>query len=278
MDIEKEFADLKEVIIEAGKLAREYFDTDSEQIEHKSDQSVVTEVDKNIETALITHIRERFPDDTIVGEEHGSHEGSSSFVWHIDPIDGSGNFVRKVPFCCVSVARLGDGPEDSFALIYNPITGHMFASLMEEGVYINEGVTSLRAGSLEGEKQVISLGYGREKWMKVARYKLFEALGMKFGKCTAYGSAALELAYLSANRIDGQLTLGLSTYDYAAGLFLVKAAGGSISVFEDGVWKLWQDSIKSLCDVHGKILFCSHPDVHLEMRDFIGDPKQWAES
>lgn len=276
MNIEKEFTDIKQVIKDVSVIAREYFDSDSTQNEIKDDGSVVTEIDKNIETALLAHVKERFPEDSIVGEEHGNHEGTSGFVWHIDPIDGTDNFLRKIPFCCVSVARLGDGPEDSFGIIYNPITGQMFSSLMEDGTYENERITNLTADPLGGRLIIVLSAYSRD-WMKIAKLKLFEGISMKIGKATSYSSCALELAYIAANRIDAQLTFGLNTYDYAAGLFLVKAAGGAISVFENGEWKRWEGSIKDLCNEHGKTIFSSHPDIHNEIIDFIGDPKAWAD-
>ena len=275
MDIEKEFSDLKQVIKEVSVIAREYFDSDSTANEIKGDGSVVTEIDKNIETALLKHIKERFPDDSIVGEEHGNHEGTSGFVWHIDPIDGTDNFLRKIPFCCVSVARLGDTAEGSLGIIYNPITGQMFASLKEDGAYENERLTNLTAEPLGGRLILVLSAYSRD-WMKIAKLKLAEALSMEIGKTVSYSSCALELAYIAANRIDAQLTFGLQTFDYAAGLFLVKAAGGAISVYEDDEWKRWTGSIKDLCDSHGKTIFSSHPDIHDQITTFIGDPKKWA--
>lgn len=276
MDITKEFEDLKKIIKKESAIAREYFDADNTDNTLKSDGSVVTEVDKNIETALLAYIKERFPGDAIVGEEHGEHEGTSGFVWHIDPIDGTDNFLRKIPFCAVSVARLGDTSEDSFAIIYNPITGQMFSSLMEDGTYENERLVNHTADSLGG-RQIITLSAPSRDWMKASKSKLFEALSMHIGKGTSFGSCALELAYIAANRIDAQLTFELKSYDYAAGLFLVRAAGGAISVFEDGQWKRFDGPLKELCAEHKKTIFTSHPDVHDKILDFIGDPKAWAE-
>ncbi len=278
LDIEKRFHELKKVIEETGKVAFKYFDADDISNEQKSDGTVVTKVDRNIETTLLEYIEETFPEDAIIGEEYGEHAGGSGFVWHIDPIDGTDNFLRKIPFCAISVARLGDSAEGSFGIVHNPITKQTFSSFLEipGEVYENERVCNLTADSLGG-KYVVTIGRStKEPWMKPASHALNEAIGMKYGKCTSYGCSALELAYIAANRIDAYLTYGLNSYDYAAGLFLVKAAGGAISVFEDHEWKLWKSNLKELCSQHGRILFTSHPNIHDGMLKFIGDPKAWG--
>lgn len=278
MDTEKKFHELKNLIMEAGKLAFGYFDSADTGNKQKSDGSVVTEVDINIEKILIEYIKKNFPDDAIIGEEHGEHIGQSGFVWHIDPIDGTDNFLRKIPFCAISVARLGDSAADSFGIVYNPITKQIFSSFMETegGVYENERVLNLTAEPLGGKYVITVASSGKEKWMRPATYALRAGLGMKYGKSSSYSCTALELAYIAANRIDAYLSFGLKSYDYAAGLFLVKAAGASISVFENEKWKLWTGNLKELCSKHERILFTSHPDIHLEMLDFIGDPARWA--
>lgn len=276
MTIEEKFELLKEEIRTASKLARGYFDSEDFTNEQKEDGSVVTEIDKKVEAILREFIQKYFPDDAVIGEESENTEGTSGFVWHVDPIDGTDNFLRKIPFCGVSVARLGDTAEDSFGIVHNPITDHTFASLMDNGVFENERVSKMSPLPLGGT-YVVTFGFGRsESWMKPASFKLQEAMNEGGYKCRDFGSTALHLAYLAAGRTDGFLTTGLHSYDYAAGLYLVKAAGGAISVFEDGVWNLYEGSLKELCDVHGKTIFASHPDVHRTMRDFIGNPRNWS--
>ena len=277
MDTKALFAKLVLEIERAGQIAREYFDASELTTQQKSDGSVVTRADKEIERVIRQFIAEHFPADTVVGEEQDRVHGTSRYEWHIDPIDGTDNFLRKIPFCSISVARLGDGAEGSFGVVHNPITRHTFSSLMEEGVYENDRVAAMTAEPLGG-KYVVSSGLGKtEPWMRATRYHLAAAVEQEFGKCQSYGSSALELAYLAAGRIDGYITYGLSTYDYAAGLHLVKAAGGTISTFENGTWQQFEGTIKQLCDCDGKTIFASHPDVHERIRDFIGDPRQWAE-
>ena len=276
-EIESKFHELQAEIKTVSKLAQVYFETDSTKNEQKSDGSVVTEVDQAIERHLRGWIDREFPDDAIVGEEEAGKDGTSGFVWHIDPIDGTDNFLRKIPFCAVSVARLGDTPEDSFGIVHNPLTGQTFSSLMENGAYENERVTNLTAEPLGGKYVITVATTGRDPWMRPAKFALFAGLSQKFGKSISYGSTALELAYVAANRIDGYLTFGLNSYDYGAGLFLVKAAGGAISVFEKGVWQRYEGSIKDLCDTHNKTIFASHPDIHDAVLNFVGDPKAWSD-
>lgn len=271
---------MQTVIERAGEQARGYFLRDMTENEQKNDGSVVTAVDTAIERELVSYVRKQFPDDTIVGEEDKGYVGTSQFVWYIDPIDGTDNFLRKIPFCAISVARLGDTTEDSLAIVHNPITGITFSGLAGDGVQeaqqeaqrvhqINE--------ELLGGRAIVSVCRGREVWMKSATYNLQKAFGKQFGKGTAYGCCALELTYVAANRIDGVLTFGLNPYDYAAGLFLIQSSGGSISVFRDGSWLEWTASLKELCQESSETIFASHAGIHTEALSLIGDPYQWRD-
>lgn len=267
---------LIDIIEEQGKTARVYFDDNQDANEQKDDGSVVTQIDKNIEEVIVNFVRSEFPDDTIVGEEGDGYVGTSDFVWHIDPIDGTDNFLRRIPFCAVSVARLGSTNEDSFGIVHNPITGQTFSALMDNGVFEKEHVHILNNNVLGG-RAAVSISRGREPWMKSASYNLRKEIGMTLGKCDPLGSCALELAYIAANRIDGQLSYGLHSYDYAAGLFLVNAAGGLISVFENEVWIPWTGSLKELCAEHGKTMFISHGGIHSQAITLIGNPRAWSD-
>jgi myo-inositol-1(or 4)-monophosphatase len=276
MTLEQKFQSLVTLIETEGLAARAYFDDNQNANEQKADGSVVTQIDKSIELAIVDFIRREFPDDSIVGEEGDGYSGTSDFVWHIDPIDGTDNFLRRIPFCAVSVARLGSTSEDSFGIVHNPITKQTFSALMDNGVYEREHIHVLN-NELLGGRAVISVAYGRERWMKKAGVSIMRSISLNLGKGAHLASCALELAYIAANRIDGQLTFGLHSYDYAAGLFLVKAAGGRISVFENGSWSPWTGSLKDLCAEHGKTMFISHDGIHDAALALIGDPYSWTD-
>jgi myo-inositol-1(or 4)-monophosphatase len=279
-NIEKEFHKLIEVIETAGVEARSYFYDQGNKNEQKSDGSVLTEIDTKTEKVIRGFIAEYFPDDTIIGEEGDDVKGTSGFVWFIDPIDGTENFVRKIPFFSITATRLGPTPEDSLSIVHNPASGQTFASLMEDGVYENKNLMNLTADTIGG-KYMINVTSGKgENWYKSARYSLLKGIGMKFGKSASLSSGLLEYAYVASGRIDGYLSLGLPAWDSAAGLYLVKAAGGAISKFEEGKWNRYVGPIR---DFYGpsfneqKIIFVSHPDIHQEVLDFVGDPKAWAD-
>lgn len=175
-----EFQELLTVIEQAGTKARFYFDAADDSNEQKADGSVVTRIDTEIEAELVSYIKQHFPQDSIVGEEGGDHVGTSSFVWHIDPIDGTDNFLRRIPFCGISVARLSDTAEDSFGIVHNPITGQTFASLMEDGVYENTRMHTLTSEILGG-RAMLSVARGKAAWMKSAGFNIRKAFAMKFG-------------------------------------------------------------------------------------------------
>ena len=276
MTIEEKFHALIALIETEGLTARAYFDDNENDNEQKADGSVVTQIDKDIEETIVGFVRTEFPDDTIIGEESAGHVGTSDFVWHIDPIDGTDNFLRRIPFCAISVARLGSTTEDSFGIVHNPVTQQTFAALMDNGVYEQEHVHIL-TNELLGGRAVISIGRGRESWMKSAAFNLFKAIGTELGKPMILNCTALELAYIAANRIDGVINFGQKSYDYAAGLFLVKAAGGQISVFENNTWSPWTGSPKDLCAEHGKTMFISHGGIHDDALALIGNPRDWSD-
>lgn len=276
MDLENKFILLKKEIETVSQVARTYFESDDFSSAQKRDGTIVTKVDEAIERSIRTFISKHFPEDGVVGEEEAGVEGTSGFIWYVDPIDGTDNFLRKIPFCAVSVARLGDTEEGTFAIVHNPITQLTFSSFKGVGTYENEHLTNLTADPLGGRFTVSMSSRSDGSTMASAKYHLISALAERFGRCCAYGSCALELAYVSAGRIDAFLTFGLNPWDYAAGAYLVRAAGGVISVYEDGGWREWTDSIKALCATNTRTILVSHRDVHKDMVDFIGPLESWA--
>ena len=279
--LEQIFYTLTAYIEELGDLARDYFDSDTSANEQKGDGSVVTDIDKMIETKLTTFIKEHFPGEAILGEEHGLSEGTNNFVWAIDPIDGTENFVRKIPFFAITVARLGDTSEGSFAVVYNPISRQMFITFSGQAVLENGRICRIPEETIGGRHFITVTGTNSSgDWIKPARQNIQRALYLEFGKSGHYHSSLLEHAYVAAGRIDGLLQIEMSAWDSAAGLCLVRASGGAISVFEGGKWRSHEGSLKELYGANflaRPTLFVSRPDIHDRALTMIGSPQAWAE-
>ncbi|MCB9816423.1 inositol monophosphatase [Candidatus Nomurabacteria bacterium] len=277
MKTDEKFASLIETIEAAGQSARTYFN-DAADFDEKSDGSVVTKIDTDTEVLLRDFVAEYFPYDAIVGEEGDDVSGTSGYVWYIDPIDGTENFVRKIPLFSITATRLGAGPEGSFAIVHNPISGQTFASIMEDGVYENQRLTTFREGKVGGRLAINVLSSKAEPWILPAKYNLIQALGIKYGKSSSFSAGLLEFAYVAAGRLDGVISLLSSPWDTAAGLYLAKAAGAPISLYIDGRWQRYDGAIRDLYqDLTARhLILVSTPAVHDELCAFVGDPRAWA--
>ena len=277
----EKFEALSTYIESLGDLARDYFNSDSSFNEQKSDGSVVTHVDKLIETKLRSFIEEHFPGEAVLGEEHGLTSGSTEFVWAIDPIDGTDNFVRKIPFFAITVARLGSSSEGSFAIIYNPISRQLFSSFAGGPVTENGRPCTIPKEGIGGRHFITVTGTNSSgEWIKPARQHIQRALYLEFGKSGHYHSSLLELAYVAVGRFDGILQIEMSAWDSAAGLSMVQANHGAISVLKGSVWQRHEGLLKELygADFLGRpTVFSSRADIHERALMMIGNPRTWTE-
>jgi myo-inositol-1(or 4)-monophosphatase len=282
MTTEEKFQTLTTYIESLGDIAREYFNSPSSLNEQKGDGSVVTHVDKLIEDKLRAFIEEHFPGEAILGEEHGLAAGSGEFVWVIDPIDGTDNFVRKIPFFAITAARLGSGPDGSCAIIYNPISRQLFSSFAGNEMTEN-GNPCLMPEEVVGGRHFITVTgtNSSAEWIKPARQHIQRALYLEFGKSGHYHSSLLELAYVAAGRFEGILQLEMNAWDSASGLSMVRANGGAISVLKGGTWQRCEGSLKELYgdDFSARpTVFSSRLDIHDRALALIGNPPKWADA
>ena len=168
---------------EAGRIARQAFFDNHLSVRKKEDKSYVTNLDLEIEAMLKKRIKERYPEHTIIAEEKGNIEGDKH-VWYIDPIDGTNNLARHVPFFAISIGYEGDG---EFGVVYNPITDEMFYGY-DGKAYLNG--TPLR---VEGRKEIAKAHFGICYTKKSSHVKralaLLSELNMKGLGARKYGAA-----------------------------------------------------------------------------------------
>lgn len=202
------------------------------RVDHKGVIDLVTEVDLLSEEQIIGIIKKDFPQHQIVAEEGGGGEERSDYIWWIDPLDGTTNFVHGYPHYAVSIALEFRG-EITLGIVYDPIREELFSAVKGEGASLNRAplaVSSIR--SLE--RSLLATGFPYDRDQQTRALSLFDGLLSRVQGIRRDGSAALNLAYVAAGRLDGFWELGLRPWDTAAGVLLVKEAGGAVSNFQGG--------------------------------------------
>jgi len=205
----------------------------------QSASDLVTEVDKGTEKLIRNLILTYFPDHAILGEEgvEPGPEGAKralaeaaeeEYVWIVDPIDGTTNFVHGFPFFCVSIALAHRG-EVIVGVVYDPIRDEMFVAEKGKGAYL-KGRKMNVSGEPELRQALVATGFPIQHDRTLPpNLAGINALATKVRNIRAGGSAALHLAYVAAGRLTGFWEIGLNPWDIAAGSLLVQESGGRIT-------------------------------------------------
>lgn len=222
------------LVREVGALALSYFRHPPRlQVESKGTQDFVTAADRAVEAMLVARIREAFPADGVIGEEGGTHGDVSGngATWIIDPIDGTANFARGLPFWCISIGLMV-ASQIEIGVIYDPVTDELFSARRGAGSLCN-GQSARVSDVTSPERARINLGF---TFRRKPEFFLMAIERMVANKCdwSRLGSAALGLAYVATGRLDGFWAPFVNAWDVAAGICLVKEAGGVVSDFLAG--------------------------------------------
>lgn len=211
---------------EAGDILQDWVSRFS--VSEKGPQDLVTDADLASQKAIFALLRERFPDHQYLGEEGLSEtEGNSPFRWIIDPLDGTSNYVHRFPFYAVSIGLEYDG-QPYLGVIYDPTRDEMFTGIVGQGAYCNDDELVLKGSTPLSEALVVaSLPRCADRTdPAVARFLNVLPLAQHLQRT---GSAALNLAYVAANRVDGFWSTSLKPWDQAAGVAILRAAGGVVT-------------------------------------------------
>jgi myo-inositol-1(or 4)-monophosphatase len=225
------------VAIKAARAAgaiinRAALDVESVRVSQKQVNDFVTEVDHASEQTIIETLLTAYPGHGILGEETGSTHGAkdSEFVWIIDPLDGTTNFIHGFPVYCVSIALAVKGKVEQ-AVIYDPSRNDLFTATKGRGAYMND--RRLRVSKRTQLKEcLISTGFPFRKGDNFPAYlAMMSEVMQRTAGLRRPGAAALDLAYVAAGFTDGFFETGLSPWDVAAGSLLVTEAGGLVGNF-----------------------------------------------
>jgi myo-inositol-1(or 4)-monophosphatase len=212
----------------AGQIInRASLDLDLVQISKKQHNDFVTEVDKAAEAAIIDTLKTAYPDHAILAEESGRSENESDYVWIIDPLDGTTNFIHGFPYYGVSIALAHKGIVTQ-AVIYDPTRNDLFTASRGRGAFLND--RRIRVGRRDrlGDA-LIGTGFPFRETDGLEAYgRLFAEMTRSCTGLRRPGAAALDLANVAAGRLDGFFEQGINAWDMAAGSLLITEAGGLV--------------------------------------------------
>jgi myo-inositol-1(or 4)-monophosphatase len=263
-----------EVAVEAAREAGEILVTEHSRpqtISYKGDVDIVTETDKKSEATIVARLRTHFPKHAIVAEEGGGGTAdqntakSSRYCWYVDPLDGTTNFAHGYPCFAVSIALLEDG-EPLVAAILNPILNELFTATRGEGSFLNQ--KKIHVSQIQTiSKSLLATGFPSQKRSSNPNIHYYWEFTLRSHGVRRAGSAALDLCSVACGRFDAFWEFGLKSWDSAAGILLVREAGGIVTDFSGQPYH-----------VGDRELIASNGLIHDEMRKIVADVAERAAS
>ena len=222
---------VKAVRKSAKIIIRDFGEIEKLQVSLKGPGDFVTASDKKVEKILIDELQKARPDYSILSEEIGEVKKDSSFRWIIDPIDGTANFLHGIPHFAISIG-LEHKNEIICGIIYDPIKDEMFTAEKGSGAYLNNQRIRVSSRSKLKDCMIFSGGPSFNSKHKDIVFKEYNDMSSKIDvPIRKLGSASLDMAYVAAGRCDGFYSRELNYWDIAAGIILVKEAGGFVKDF-----------------------------------------------
>ncbi|MDQ1240482.1 MAG: Inositol-monophosphatase [Thermodesulfobacteriota bacterium] len=248
----------------AGEILTSYFNGKF-TIERKDTSplgvDIVTDADRASEEAILTEIRREFPGHDILTEETETVITGSEWLWIVDPLDGTVNFAHGFPHFCISIA-VAQFNELVCGTIYDPLKKERFWAARDLGAYMNE--SRLKVSTAQRlNKSLVATGFPYDKaYSPINNVSEFSRVITKIQGIRRAGSAALDLAYVAAGRLDGFWELKLKPWDQAAGMLLVQEADGRVS-----------DRFGSSMDYRSDNIVATNGAIHAELLEALTPAK-----
>lgn len=268
---------------EAGALLREFF-ADGVETEYKGDVDLVTVADRTAEKHIRQRLGETFPNHGIFGEEGTRERLDQEFRWYVDPLDGTTNFAHGFPQFCVSLGleqrpeRVRSDEDGTLvaAVIYDPMRDELFTAEKGRGAQLNGKALHVSRNAMLAEA-LVATGFPSRKRHQSPNIHFYQEFTLRSHGVRRAGSAALDLAYVAAGRMDAFWEFNLNPWDTAAGILLVEEAGGRVTDFSGRQYRLASDEV-----------LASNGFIHEELLRFFDDmfagrdlspiptPAEWA--
>ena len=239
-------------------LIRDFGELENLQVSSKGPGDFVSSADKRTEKTIIEELQKAHPEYGIVTEETGIiNKSNIKNRWIIDPIDGTMNFLNGIPQFAISIAYEEDD-EIICGVIFNPITNEMFCAEKGNGAYLNN--SRIRVSNKKKLKDALLVTGGPNGASKIKNkiYSEYINVSNNVSNVRKFGSAALDMAYVACGRFDGYWQRELNYWDIAAGVIILREAGGFIDFFED-----------DLSYPLKKNVLASNSNIHQELKELI---------
>jgi myo-inositol-1(or 4)-monophosphatase len=239
-------------------LIRDFGELENLQVSSKGPGDFVSSADKRTEKTIIEELQKAHPEYGIITEETGIiNKSNVKNRWIIDPIDGTMNFLNSIPQFAISIAY-EENNEIICGVIFNPITNEMFCAEKGNGAYLNN--TRIRVSNKKKLKDALLVTGGPKGASKIKNkiYSEYINVSNNVSNVRKFGSAALDMAYVACGRFDGYWQRELNYWDIAAGVIILKEAGGFIDFFED-----------DLSYPLKKNILASNSNIHQELKELI---------
>jgi len=228
---------------EAGKILKKYWKSSFEVYDKSIRGDLVTQADKESEKKIIQILKKTYASHAILAEESGQQNAvESDFLWMIDPLDGTVNFAHHHPFIAISIALVFK-QEILIGVIFNPLLEELFIAVKERGASLN-GLPIAVSPVDNLTQSLLASGFAYDRRTNPdTNYPEFCYLTHLSHGVRRCGSAALDLAYVAAGRLDGYWERGIKSWDIAAGALLVMEAGGTVSAYDETPFDLFSEKI-----------------------------------
>jgi myo-inositol-1(or 4)-monophosphatase len=232
------------IALEAGALLRDYYSR-GVTTEYKSDVDLVTEADRASEKLIVERLHALFPEHGVYGEEGTRSNIDREYRWYVDPLDGTTNFAHSFPVFCVSMglerrtpslAASQDG-ELIAGIVYDPLRDELFTTERGKGAYLN-GARIHVSRIADLAEALLATGFPSRKRHDNPNIHFYQEFTLRSHGVRRAGSAALDLAYTACGRVDAYWEFNLNPWDTSAGALLVLEAGGSVTTFDGGPFRL----------------------------------------
>jgi len=267
MDLQYVRATASAIAREAGAVLMERFGQPHQEKAKSSPVDIVTESDAAAEAVIVAGLTQHFPDHHIVGEEGGGMGAPAEiapYFWYVDPLDGTTNYASDIPFFSVSIGLADRTMRPLVGVVYDPFSDELYSAAVGHGATLNDAPMHVsQVETLQGA--VLASGfpynYAHTTENNLHEWGAFcaQTRGMR-----RFGSAALELAYVAAGRLDGYWEQRLNPWDIQAGIMLVREAGGMVTDY---------DGAESEMVHRGQRIIASNGHLHAEIRRVLAEAR-----